>query len=407
MVCSNEYIRSILQSIIALGSFIGFFVFPYYADNKGRKITMMVAWGFFTVGVALAALANGPWMAGIAQIIMGFGGNAAITLDFSFINEQCNGKVRQYFSIGVQMFFALAECLVGYVLFWMHDWRKTVYIMLGVSVLVFISHFFLIETPKYMIAKDIPKTVEIFNKIAKINGKEQVTYDEVLEVFEKEEVVSGGSNNILMLFKFPSLRIKALSMGLLFLGLQIIYYCTILSLGTLGYESYENQLAIGISEAISYVAAEFAIPYLPRRMFSFIGMFSSGALCAAIAILTIITQELNVLELILLFLMRFILSMYWAALYVYLAELFPTKVRSLAFGWASAIGTIGSTCAPFIILVAVNADLNVWIIPAAAGLVATLGVFPLPETKGKPLQEEIYEKKKSTILKNTLRSNLM
>jgi MFS family permease len=99
--------------------------------------------------------------------------------------------------------------------------------------------------------------------------------------------------------------------------------------------------------------------------------------------------------------------MYWAVLYVYLAELYPTKVRSLAFGWAGAMGTVGSFAAPYIILIADKADLNRWIIPAAAGLIATIGVFPLPETKGKPLQEEIYEKKKSTILKNTLKSNLM
>ena len=186
MVCSNEYIKSILQSLIALGSCIGFFIFPYYADNKGRKITMVVAWGFFTVGVVFTALANGPWMAGIGQFLMGFGGNAAITLDFSFINEQCSGKARQYFSIGVQMFFAISECLVGYVLYWMQNWRYTVYIMLGATVLVNISHYFLIETPKYMMSKDLPKTVELFNRIAKINKRPEVTYDEVLEEYEKE-----------------------------------------------------------------------------------------------------------------------------------------------------------------------------------------------------------------------------
>lgn len=86
MVCSNEYIKSILQSIIAVGSCIGFFVFPHFADNRGRKVTIIAAWVCFTIGVAVTAFANGPIMAGIGQFFMGFGGNAAITLDFSFIN---------------------------------------------------------------------------------------------------------------------------------------------------------------------------------------------------------------------------------------------------------------------------------------------------------------------------------
>jgi MFS family permease len=287
MVCGNEYIKSTLQSIIALGSCIGFFVFPYFADNKGRKMTMIVAWICFTIGTLLTALANGYVMAGFGQFMMGFGGNAAITLDFSFINEQCAGRMRQYFSI--------AECLVGYVLFWLQDWRVSVYIMLGVAVLVNFLHIFLLETPKYMLSRDLNETVNLFNRIAKINGREQVTYDEVLEVSEEQEVVANDTNNLLILFKYKSLRDKTLACGLLFLGLQIIYYCAILSLGSLGYESYQNQLAIGVSEGISYIVAQFSIPYLPRRLFSFIGISISGLLCLGIAILTILTQDQNTL----------------------------------------------------------------------------------------------------------------
>lgn len=153
--------------------------------------------------------------------------------------------------------------------------------------------------------------------------------------------------------------------------------------------------------------AEFSIPYLPRKLFSFIGMSSSGILCLSIAVLTIFTDSQDIVELVLLFTMRFILCMYWAALYVYLAELYPTRVRSLAFGWSSAVGTVGSFSAPFVILLAQNLNLNEWIVPGAVGLIATIAVIPLPETLGKALSEEIYEKKKSTILKNTLRSNLL
>ncbi len=100
--------------------------------------------------------------------------------------------------------------------------------------------------------------------------------------------------------------------------------------------------------------------------------------------------------------MRFVLCMYWAGFYVYLAELYPTRVRSLAFGWASATGTIGSTGIPYLVLLADKVNLNQWVIPGALGALATLAVFFLPETLNKPMQEEIYEKKKSTIVRMTL-----
>jgi hypothetical protein len=63
-----------------------------------------------------------------------------------------------------------------------------------------------------------------------------------------------------------------LGCGLLFLGLQIIYYGAILSLDSLGFESYQNQLAIVVNEGISNIVAEFFIAYLPRRLFSIIGI---------------------------------------------------------------------------------------------------------------------------------------
>lgn len=45
---------------------------------------------------------------------------------------------------------------------------------------------------------------------------------------------------------------------------------------------------------------------------------------------------------------RLILCAFWALFYVYIAELYPTKVRSMGFGWASAMGTVGSTLAPYL-----------------------------------------------------------
>lgn len=88
--------------------------------------------------------------------------------------------------MGVQLFLATSESIVGYAMYWIDDWRVSIYFVLGLAVVVNVAHIFLIETPKFMITKDIDKTVAILNRIAKINGREIVTYDEVLEAYEKE-----------------------------------------------------------------------------------------------------------------------------------------------------------------------------------------------------------------------------
>ena len=69
--------------------------------------------------------------------------------------------------------------------------------------------------------------------------------------------------------------------------------------------------------------------------------------------------------------------------------MYPTRVRSLGFGWASAMGTIGSTLSPYIILFSEENNINTWIAPGIIGCFSVVSLFFLTETYGKPLQDEI------------------
>jgi OCT family organic cation transporter-like MFS transporter 4/5 len=106
-MCKYDYIVTILESLVYIGSLLGFFIIPYLADNWGRKKAMQISWGCCTLGVLLLATAQEVSMIAIGQFLAGFGGNPAITLDYSFINDQSIGKSRQYFSVGIQISLAI------------------------------------------------------------------------------------------------------------------------------------------------------------------------------------------------------------------------------------------------------------------------------------------------------------
>ena len=69
---------------------------------------------------------------------------------------------------------------------------------------------------------------------------------------------------------------------------------------------------------------------------------------------------------------RFVLCSFWSVFYVYIAEMYPTRVRSLGFGWASAMGTVGSTVSPYLILFAEEGGINTWILPGVIGVIAAI-----------------------------------
>lgn len=57
------------------------------------------------------------------------------------------------------------------------------------------------------------------------------------------------------LFRYKSLRWKAVGSGIVFLGIQIVYYSTSLNLDSVGLNLYVNQAVVGVSEGLGYVAA--------------------------------------------------------------------------------------------------------------------------------------------------------
>jgi hypothetical protein len=77
----------------------------------------------------------------------------------------------------------------------------------------------------------------------------------------------------------------------------------------------------------------------------------SSLVCLLLAILTSLgdSTELLILETVALIINRLVVCCFWSIFFVYVAELYPTKVRSLGYGWVSAIGMIGSALSPFLI----------------------------------------------------------
>ena len=106
----------------------------------------------------------------------------------------------------------------------------------------------------------------------------------------------------------------------------------------------------------------------------------SSAMCLVLAILTSISNDTKflILETIVLIINRLVVCCFWSIFFVYVAELYPTKVRSLGYGWVSAIGMIGSAISPFLIQISSNYGINTWIYPGIIGLIGTAFLVFLP-----------------------------
>ncbi len=146
---------------------------------------------------------------------------------------------------------------------------------------------------------------------------------------------------------------------------------------------------MGLSEGACCIVAYFIVAHVSRKKMTILGLGSSGVLCIVLVVLTYYTSSTNIFAVVILFVMRFVLCLYWAVMYVYIAELFPTRIRSITYGWLSGIGNLFGISCPFIVLAADELHINQWIFPGVICIMASLTGFLLPETLNKETQENI------------------
>jgi MFS family permease len=87
LVCSKNYIVTILQSIIFIGSLVGNILYPYFTDNYGRKFGLTISWGGFVIGLILLSISWNIYAVGVSFLLIGLG-EQSLNLSFIIFDEQ-------------------------------------------------------------------------------------------------------------------------------------------------------------------------------------------------------------------------------------------------------------------------------------------------------------------------------
>ena len=193
--------------------------------------------------------------------------------------------------------------------------------------------------------------------------------------------------NIWSLFKYPSIRYKFLILDLLWVGTRASFNGVAISSKSFPGNFYVNMIVLYILEAISYIVSGILIDIkkLGRR----------GTLWIEYALLEVIFILLAFLNLntfgslALNYISRFCVAGIEVIYYTYSIEIYPTPVRSVAFGINATFGNLGSVIAPQLIEILLTWQFLV-LFAVITAINATM-LICLPETVGKPMVESIPE----------------
>jgi putative MFS transporter len=340
---SNTWLGWIGASALA-GSLVGSLILGRAADRIGRKRIFQYSILWYAVFTALTALAWGPASVFAFRFLAGIGLGGMLVVDPSLLAEYLPPQRRGRFLAFLDFFWPFG-LLIATGLSWVfldqlgNEWRWLFVAAAFPALFAFVIRRTLPESPYFLSRRG--RVGEAASVLEEITG-EPVEPEGLEPMHERHSSVR----------ELVSERLRSTStiIVLVWIALNISYYGLFLWLpGVLGAEGkydlnvYVLLTLVALAQFPGYAAAIWLVEAWGRKptLATFLALGGASALTFALADSTAVYVAA-------LFFVGFFNLGAWGAVYPYTSELFPTRVRSSAFGMAEGFGKGAAIGGPYL-----------------------------------------------------------
>jgi len=342
--------QGLVNSAALAGSLCGSLLLGRTADRIGRRAIFQYSILWYAAFTALTALAWGPWSVMTFRFLAGIGLGGMLVVDPSMLAEylppQRRGRLLVFLDfwwpVGLLAATGLSYIFLGPTFDRFGDWSWR-YLFLAAAFpafLAFVVRRSLPESP-YFLARE-GRSEEAAEVLTEITGRPVEPGE--LDVPEEEP-----RSSVRDLFA-ERLRGRAVTTALIWIALNVSYYGLFLWLPfvlqsekSFHVDVYLLLTLSALSQFPGYAAAIWLVERIGRKptlaAFLVLGGISAYAFAAADTETVYITA---------LFFVGFFNLGAWGAVYPYTAELFPTRLRSSAFGLMEGVGKSAAIAGPYI-----------------------------------------------------------
>jgi sugar porter (SP) family MFS transporter len=409
-----------------IGSIFGVLCAGLLSDRLGRKMTMVISATLFTASAIGCAFCVSFDQLVIYRIIGGIGIGVVSIVSPLYISEvsvaKFRGQMVSLYQLAVTVGFLGAylanwflleqsQCDMHYAL----DWAENIFItevwrgMLGLetipALLFFFIIFFIPESPRWLIVRQKE------NQATRILERIYTSTAEVLhQLNETKSVLASEAHSDWKALLHPGIM-KAVIIGAgiailgQFMGVNaVLYYGPSIfeQAGLGGGDALFYQIIVGLVNMLTTILAVFIIDRVGRKKLVYYGVSGMIAFLVLIALYFNYGEQMGLSSIVLLlFFLAYVFSCaisISAVIFVFLSEMYPTRVRGLAMSIAGFSLWIGT----YLI-----GQLTPWMLqtlsPAGTFLLFAVMCVPyilivwklMPETTGKSLEDiERYWMKK-------------
>jgi len=275
-------------------------------------------------------------------------------------------------------------------------WRVTTLMMSAPAFFTMLFFMWLPASPRLLLLHGQQEDVfKVLQEVAATNRKKLEISAAALNCSEPEEPEEASSQITTMcdlmmcdsLIYGKPLNNVFFLMAFLWIAVVVTYYGISIKIAEMSGNVYVNNLLSCLLEIPAYAMTGISLEAWGRRRVMSVMLSTCAGACIIIAIMVSISVSGAQF---LAFASKFCITLAFSALYVWATELFPTNLRSLAYGCLNTFARGAGIAAPLVACLSV-----VWVaLPSFIfGTMAGFAAFAselLPETQGQPLMEKVY-----------------
>ncbi|KAK2873166.1 hypothetical protein QQF64_017086 [Cirrhinus molitorella] len=411
LVCTRRPLKQMSQTIYMGGVLTGAIIFGALSDRFGRKA--MLLWSYFQLAVlgTFTALSPSYVVYCTLRFLTGMAVSGVILNTVSLKVEWIPTKARTLVGTISSFFFTFGQMILAGVAYSLKDWRKLhVAVCLPFFVFFFYSWWYS-ESARWLVLNGRSKeALKHLHRVAKINGKPEMTEKITLEVLEshmQKEVQSSKSvYTVFDLLKTPIIRRISMCLMVVWFSTSFAYYGLAMDLQKFGVNIYLMQIIFGVVDFPAKLVALLMLNFLGRRVTQGTCLLMSASVIFANIF---VPKDMQITRTALAVLGKGFTSASFTCVYLFTGELYPTVIRQTGLGFASTMARIGSMAAPAVLILDEILPALPSIVYGGSAVLAGFIAFLLPETLNIPLPDTIEDvefkgEKKSGSLKEQTQS---
>jgi len=393
-----------IMSMALWGTVLGALVGGIPAERYGRKKTLFWVGLLFAASALGTAFAPDPYVFSFFRFIGGLGIGVSSVVAPTYISEISTPSIRGRLTAMYQfniVFGILVAFISNYLLQGIggaNDWRWMLGVLAIPSIIYTVMVLRVPESPRWLVSikNDLPKAKEVLSQLGEEDPEGEVrdiiAVNASIEHGNKESIFSIKYNTVLWLAFFIAFFNQWSGINF------ILYYAPeiLTRIGLGAKESLANSIAIGGTNLIFTFVGLYLIDRLGRKTLLIIG--SLGYILSLSMVAIAFKTEASSIFLMT-FLLLFIASHavgQGAVIWVFIAEIFPNKVRALGQSFGASTHWVCAAIITLITPVFLNKEhgifgKNPWPIFAFFAFMMVLQLVwvltKVPETKGVSLEE--------------------